>query len=197
VLERRTFRRLGGEEERPADVRVIAATHRDLSAEVNAGRFRADLFYRVAVVVLHVPPLRERREDIPRLVEAFLSELEVPGAEELLASDAVARRLSAHAFRGNVRELRNFVRATVALGEPAPLREGGATADALHAKLVANLDAPFREAKQRVVEEFERRYLEHLLARSGGNVRGAAREAGMNRSYLIELLDRYGLRGAG
>jgi DNA-binding NtrC family response regulator len=190
VLERKSFRRVGGERELPADVRIVAATHRDLHAEVNAGRFRSDLFYRIAVVLLDVPPLRDRQADIPLLIEHFLVDLEAEQARALFDAETL-RRLSSHRWRGNVRELRNFVHATVALGAPPALRDGpGPGGDAF----AAVLDAPFKDAKCRLVEEFERRYLEHLLVRSGGNVRRAARESGMNRSYLIELLDRHGLR---
>ncbi len=189
VLERRTFRRVGGEEELPADVRVLAATHRDLHAEVNAGRFRSDLFYRVAVVVLDMPPLRDRHEDIPLLIEHFLRDLGAEASRGLFTEETM-QRVRAHRWSGNIRELRNFVHATVALGAAPPLRDGPGGEDTF----TALLDEPFRDAKRRVVEKFERRYLEHLLARSAGNVRRAAREADMNRSYLIELLDRYGMR---
>jgi DNA-binding NtrC family response regulator len=190
VLERRSFRRVGGERELIADVRVVAATHRDLHADVNAGRFRGDLFYRIAVVLLEMPALRERPNDIALLVDHFLNDLGATDAKMSFDAETL-KRMSAHRWRGNVRELRNFVHATVALGSPPALRDGpGPGSDAF----AAVLDAPFREAKGRLVEEFERRYLEHLLLRSGGNVRRAARESGMNRSYLIELLDRHGLR---
>jgi DNA-binding NtrC family response regulator len=191
VLERRTFRRVGGEDELVADVRITAATHRDLHADVNAGRFRSDLFYRIAVVVLELPPLRDRREDIAVLVERFLEELDAGAARPLLFADDTMGRMRAHRWRGNVRELRNFVHATVALGAAPPLRDGARSEEDTFTSL---LDEPFRDAKRKVVEKFERRYLEHLLARSRGNVRGAARDADMNRSYLNELLDRYGMR---
>ena len=191
VLERRRFRRLGGKTEIVVDVRVVSATHRDLRAEVNANTFRLDLYYRLAVVVMKVPPLRERAEDVPLLVEHFLRECGHDGPIEALISPAAMKQLMGHHWPGNVRELRNLIEATVAMGETPQLdgvsAGGGATPDALVA-------LPYKEARAQVLADFEGRYLRALLERSRGNVSQAAREARMDRSHLIDLLTRHGLK---
>jgi DNA-binding NtrC family response regulator len=196
VLERGRLKRVGGGEEIPIDVRVVSATHRDLRAEVNAGSFRLDLFYRLAVVLLSVPPLRERTPDIPVLVEHFLRSAGHAGPIEEVFSKSALESLIAYAFPGNVRELKNIVLGRLALGEDSALaptgtsRAGEAGEDAV-ARAVA---LPYREARQLVSDEFEKRYLSHLLERTGGNIRAASREANMNRSYLMELLRKHGFR---
>jgi DNA-binding NtrC family response regulator len=192
VLERRRFLRVGGSQEVAADVRVLAATHRDMYAAVNAGRFRLDLFHRVAVVVLEVPPLRERITDLPLLLDRLVAELGYQGRAADLFDAATMEAMRKHPWPGNVRELRNFVHGTLALGAPPPLRFAGPkeTNDVIGSVL----EDQYKEAKDRIVETFERRYLTRLLERSRGNVREAARIANMNRSYLIELLAKHGFR---
>ena len=191
VLERRRFRRLGGQKDLSVDVRLVTATHRDLRSEVNAGTFRLDLYYRLAVVTIAVPALRERPEDVPVLVEHFLRELGHDGPVEDLISSATMQSLSRHYWPGNARELRNLVEATVAMGEapaldaPAPPVQGDP-----FAPLLGRI---YKDARAELLASFERRYLAALLERCGGNVSRAAREARMDRSYLIELLERHGL----
>lgn len=200
VLERKTIRRLGGSKDIPIDVRVLSATSRDLLKEVNQGRFRLDLFYRLAVVRLDVPPLRARPEDIAPLVERFLT-LEGQGARftELFSPQAL-ERLRTHDWPGNVRELRNIVLGTLALGQTpdfVSVSGGGdpqrPPRDLLNEFRTPEGIAPYREARRELVDEFERRYLTTLLQLTNGNVREAARRAQMNRSYLIELLQKHGL----
>ena len=189
VLERRRFQRLGGSEEISVDVRVIAATHRDLYSEVNEGRFRLDLYYRLAVLRLEIPALRDRRPDIPLLVEHFLDELGVEDRERHFPAERI-EQLMAHHWPGNVRELRNVVEATVAMGRPTtlgPPRPRGAG-------LVVAVEEPYGEARARVLEAFEKRYLTHLLKSAEGNVSEAARRGRMNRSHLFTLLRRHGLK---
>ena len=188
ALERRRFRRVGGRSEVDVDVRVVCATHRDLRSEVNAGRFRLDLYYRVAVVVLAIPPLRERMEDLPVLVERFAREAGYEGAlDELIGPDTMSA-LASHRWPGNVRELRNVVEATLAMGEPPPLHpELGGDDERL-------LELDYKGARAAVLHEFETRYLRRLLERAEGNVSRAAREARMDRTYLIKLLQKHGLR---
>jgi len=190
VLERRRFRRVGGSDDVTVDVRVVAATHRDLRAEVNAGRFRLDLYYRLAVVVLGIPPLRERVEDIPALVDHFLQELGSPtSAAALFGPDGLAA-LAAQPWPGNVRELRNVVESRLVLGplEDAPSGPPTPLVD-------PELALPYKQARAAVTTEFERRYLTHLLARAENNVSRAARMSQMDRSHLIELLHKHRLRG--
>lgn len=204
VLEKREVRRVGSNEPRRVDVRVICATNKRLDEEVNAGRFREDLFYRLSVVVLDLPPLRERPEDIEPLARAFASQLHGDdpdaGLSELADSLPALRR---HAWPGNVRELRNLVdRAFYSPGRPVDLAASlalgrrfpaGAAREALPA---AGIDStrPFKAEKARLVDDFERRYFSELLARNGGNVSRSAREAGIERAYLQRLAKKFGLR---
>jgi DNA-binding NtrC family response regulator len=192
VLERRCFRRVGGNEELQTDARVVAATNRDLRADVNQGAFRLDLYYRLAVVDLHVPPLRERPEDIAVLVEQLLRDEGYEGAVEDVLSEETMEAFRKHHWPGNVRELRNAVRRTLTLGsvpELSPRAAGQDGGDSMEAVL----SLPYRQARRVLTDEFEQRYLRHLLDRTHGNIRAAAREGQMDRSYLIELLKRHGL----
>jgi DNA-binding NtrC family response regulator len=194
VLERRKVRRLGGKTDIPVDVRIVSATHRDLRTEVNESRFRLDLYYRIGVVTLKLPPLRERPEDIPLLIEHFLHESGYAGPVADLVSPEAMAQLRAHTFPGNVRELRNVVEALLAMGElprvEQILPESGA--EDLIAK---TLDFPYKQARDVVLRAFEARYLPSLLQRSGNNVAKASRNAEMDRSHLIDLLRRHGLKG--
>jgi len=192
ALERRRLRRLGGRADLPIDVRVVSATNRDVRADVNSGVFRLDLYYRLAVVTLRLPPLRERSEDIELLVEHFLREAGHDGPIDDLISPPTMRSLATHHWPGNVRELRNMIEATLAMGEPPPL-------DSVQPADPGDPFAPllaqsYRAARVQLLHQFEARYLAALLARCGGNVSRAAREAQMNRSHLIEMLQRHQLR---
>jgi DNA-binding NtrC family response regulator len=193
VLERKTFRRVGGADTVTVDVRVVSATHRDLRAEVNSGAFRLDLFYRLAVVKLTVPALRERAEDVPLLVEHFLKEAGHDGPVEDLISPRAMDALKQHYWPGNVRELRNLVEATLAMGEPPPLDAGGA-APAPSAAMAVLDTRSYKDARASALAEFEKKYLGGLIERSKGNVSEASRLARMDRSHLIELLKKHGLK---
>jgi DNA-binding NtrC family response regulator len=188
VLERRRFRRVGGSQEVELDARVIAATNRDLRAEVNNGRFRHDLYHRLAVVVLRLPPLRERREDILPLVEYFARELGATGPIETVFGAEALARWQRHPWPGNVRELRNAVEAALVVG-PGAYSEHAMPAASAGGGLV-----PYKDARAAVVREFELDYLTRLLAGANGNVSQAARAAKMDRSHLIDLLHRHGLK---
>jgi DNA-binding NtrC family response regulator len=190
VLERRRFRRVGGSQEIEIDARVIAATNRDLRAEVNNNRFRHDLYHRLAVVVLRLPPLRERREDIAPLVEHFARELGASGPlEEVFGADTLLR-WARHPWPGNIRELRNAVESALVVGP------GGFHDHPHEAPRAASGGPllPYKDARASVVREFERDYLARLLADANGNVSQAARAAKMDRSHLIDLLHRHGLK---
>jgi DNA-binding NtrC family response regulator len=189
VLERRSFRRVGGKEDVQVDVRVISATHRDLRAEANQGTFRADLYFRLAVARIHIPPLRERPEDVNALVEHFARE--ITGAPGSPFSDATMEALHSHRWSGNVRELRNVVESALAMGNlnlegvsPAQLQDALRTDDVI----------PYRRARAEAISTFERRYLTHLIEATSGNASAAARTAGMDRPYLLSLLRKHGLR---
>ncbi|MCA2976962.1 MAG: sigma 54-dependent Fis family transcriptional regulator [Myxococcaceae bacterium] len=192
ALERRRFRRVGGSDEVAVDVRVVAATHRDLKAEVNAGAFRLDLYYRLAVVRLEVPPLRQRLDDLELLVGHFLVELGADGSPAALFSADDLAALRAHRWPGNVRELKNLVEATLAMGERPAL--DGAAASPATSPSDPGPELPYRDARARVLDRFEKHYLARLLEVTAGNVSAAARHAKMDRSHLIELLTRHGLK---
>ncbi len=196
TLETREIRRVGDNRTRKVDVRVIAATNRRLEREVNHGRFREDLYFRLSVVTVRVPPLRDRLEDIPILVNVFLKTMMAEERADLF-TDQVLADLARYDWPGNVRELRNYVERAVVLDvvPPASTRGSAPALDAQHAGV--NLDLSFREAKERVVSDFEQVYVGALLAWAEGNVSMAARKAGMDRMYLHRLVQRYGLKAKG
>ncbi len=190
VLERRAFTRVGGSQSISVDVRVLAATHRDLRAEVNAGRFRADLYYRLAVAKILVPPLRERPEDIEPLVAHFIQRL--TGVAELGPLAPALDQLRAHPWSGNVRELRNVVEAALVMGE---LDLGGERTPAASQPTAApGAVMTYRDARAAALAKFETEYLRSLIDRAGGNASEAARVARMDRPYLLTLLRKHGLR---
>ena len=188
VLERRQFSRVGGAQPISVDVRVLAATHRDLRAEVNAGRFRADLYYRLAVAKIMVPPLRERPEDIEPLVAHFVQRL--TGVAELGPLASAMDQLRAHPWSGNVRELRNVVEAALVMGE---LDLGDADRPRQPLAVPGSV-APYRDARAAALTRFEAEYLKTLIERADGNASEAARLARMDRPYLLTLLRKHGLR---
>ncbi|WP_437289551.1 sigma 54-interacting transcriptional regulator [Sorangium sp. So ce406] len=203
ALASREVRRLGEGRVRKVDIRVIAATNRRLEREVNSGRFREDLYYRLSVLTVRVPPLRERKEDILLLVQCFLNELGAIDKMSLFPPEVI-EEMKRHDWPGNVRELRNYVERRVVLGDGAAM---GATAQdersaapaaaaAPAAPAAANIEMPFKEAKDAIIDRFERDYLAALLEWSNGNVSRAARKAGLDRMYLHRLLQRHGLRRA-
>jgi len=187
VLERREVRRLGSADTTNVDVRVIAATNRSLAAEVDAGRFREDLFYRLEVVHVTLPPLRERPDDIAPLARRFAAELGQPTA----LSDRTLRGFETQAWPGNVRELRNAVARAVSLGEPQG--EAGA---APPNPFAVDLAMPLKIAREQIADAFEERYLLAALAQTGGNVTRAAEIAGVSRKFIQRAVKRYGLRGS-
>ena len=200
VIERRQIQPLGSTRSRAIDVRLVAATNRDLRREVNRGSFRADLYFRIAVVTLELPALRERPEDIPLYIEAFLAEHAAAGHPLQLGADTIAE-LSARPWPGNVRELRNALERAAALGEVEPASDlvrpidgiatGAETAD-IHTH--ADPTVPFKTGKAMLVDRFERAYVEALMQRHGGNITQAARSAEIDRVYLLRLLDKFGMR---
>ena len=194
AMETREVRRVGENTTRPIDVRVIAATNRPLATSVNQGTFRSDLYFRLAVVELDLPPLRARREDIPVLAQHFYSR--TAGENESLPDEFVASLMS-RAWPGNVRELRNFIERSACLGFAKP-REAPRPASAtlpLGLEAVVPLDLPFKEARVAWMERFEQVYLSALLRKTGGNITHAAELAGLHRRSLQRLLDGLGLRG--
>jgi two-component system nitrogen regulation response regulator GlnG len=216
VLERKEVRRVGGAKTIEVDVRICAATNRDLGVEVNRGRFREDLYYRLAVARVHVPPLRERKDDLPLLIEHILAT--TPGGETASIAQETIDLMMKHDWPGNVRELRNVIERAVLLAEapdsedslrrapaPAPRSEPSITvtpsqtATSTDATMTVPVDVgiPFKHAKQNVISEFERRYISRLLAQHDGNISAAARAAGIDRMSIHKMLHRLGLANPG
>ncbi len=191
VLEAGTVRRVGEDKHRRVDVRIVAATHRDLEAEVAAGRFRRDLYYRLAVVLVSVPPLRDRLDDLPLLTAHFVKSM---GRGDFELPRSLMARFAAYHWPGNVRELRNLVERSLAGADVDPLpQESQSGARALSAS-DAITDLPFKEAKERLVESFTKEYLVTLLEKCNGNISQMAREAGIARNYVHRLVSKYGLK---
>ncbi len=207
TLEDRSVHRLGGERPVEVDVRIMAATNRDLEEDVHARRFRADLFYRLAVVSLTIPPLRERKEDIPALVTGYLEHFRrtFGSPARSVRADAL-EMLMAYSWPGNVRELINVIERAVLLtqgeeitpldlpeairGEGSPSAGNGRSGlqDPSHL-----FRKPLKEARRALVEGFERDYLVQLLKETGGRIGLAARRAGINERTLYGLMRRHGL----
>jgi transcriptional regulator with GAF, ATPase, and Fis domain len=202
VLEKREIKRVGCNKVRKINVRIISATNRNLANEVNEGRFREDLYYRLSVVHLELPPLRRRREDVPLLVKRFLTDLHGEEAMEQLADfDRTMDVLKRHEWPGNVRELRNLIelafyseRRPVDLSAFLSLGNLRAGRKASEPEMSFVTDKPFKDAKNDLIEEFERTYLNDLLARNKQNISRSAREAGIERAYLQRLIRKYGMR---
>ncbi len=191
VLDKRAVRKVGANAYEPVDVRVVAATNRDLRAEVQKKNFREDLYYRLAVIRLGNPPLRERGSDIPLLIEHFIKMF--ANGRDVKVTDEDMAMLRRHSWPGNVRELRNTMERAVLLSRGDTLN----LADALHeepsASPVIRTDLPFKEAKGQLVESFEREYIEDLMKRHKMNLSAAAREAQIDRKHLRELIRKYDL----
>jgi transcriptional regulator with GAF, ATPase, and Fis domain len=193
VLEARTVRRLGENDPRPVDVRFVSATHRDLRTMVNARAFREDLYFRLAVLPVSIPPLRERITDIALLAEHFLP----PGSRGLL-TPALITELESRPWLGNVRELRNFIDRLTTLGEQealsAPSPSGAANPEPPAVRRLlptAWLSLPLREARERCMSQMEQEYIEALLDAHGHNVTAAAQAAGIDRTHLHRLVRKY------
>jgi DNA-binding NtrC family response regulator len=204
ALEERRIERLGGNESIPVDVRIVSATHRPLEQEIAAGNFRADLFYRLRVVTIDIPPLRERREDIPQLAETFTrATAERYGLPLRQVGQSALRLLVDHDWPGNVRELKNTIERAAIMAEGEELRSEdlpdeitpGRAKDIVDKKaagedgLAVPFTADFREDRR----EFERRYISRCLEHTQGNVTKAAEILGMHRQSLQHKLRQLGL----
>jgi DNA-binding NtrC family response regulator len=213
VLDQRRIQRVGGERPIPVDVRVLAATNRDLEAEVAEKRFRSDLFYRLAVVTLEVPPLRERAEDIPQLVNTYLEQFRIQTGRTATSVDAAAMRaLENYNWPGNVRELINTMERAVLLcsGDQITIKDlssrlsaaatGLAKGPAESVSQAVSLlpeqlwDEELPRAKNQLVSQFERSYLIKLLQATRGRIGEAARRSGVHERSLYTMMKRHGLK---
>jgi DNA-binding NtrC family response regulator len=215
VLERHEIKRLGSTKMVEIDVRVVAATHRDLHAMVRAGTFREDLYYRLAEVVVTLPPLRDRKADMALLVGRILTEYAEPGQKPLSAEASAIEELARRAWPGNVRELRNTLRRAMILAEggvlrvsdltslsslgpsrPVEIRQDRNEAPADPSLPTAELsdDLPIKDARERWVAPMEREYLVRVLKRCGGDLDKAAAEAGVHRKSFERLLRQHGIK---
>ena len=200
AIERRQVKRIGSSISTGVDVRVIAATNRSLKAEVAANRFRSDLYYRLAVIQVRLPPLRERLTDLPYLIDDFLQKAgaaDSPEAEGLKAPEFLAN-VTRYRWPGNVRQLRNYLERCLALADsktpPGADTAPPAKLDVAPTEEAIDVNQPLRMAREACVARFEHRYLEALLAHHGNNVSVAARAAGVDRIHFYRLLWKYGLR---
>ncbi len=193
ALESREYRPVGGRAYQAFDARIVAATHRPLREDMASGTFRKDLYYRLAVVEARVPPLHERRDDIELLVERFLQAQTPPRSIRDLPPGALAM-LRGHDWPGNVRELKNAVTRLLLFPESGAqaFQDGIETVAGATSRLPLHL--PLREAREQVVDAFERAYVVGKLAESGGNVSRAADAMGVSRQFLHRLMGRYDVR---
>jgi transcriptional regulator with GAF, ATPase, and Fis domain len=203
VLESGEFRRVGGNRPQKSEARIVAATKRNLREEVERGKFREDLYFRLAVVPVTMPPLRVRREDVPALVDAFLDAARKrdPRLADIKIGPETRSALAAHDWPGNVRELRNVLDRALyvaAAGGDHDLRIVDLPVAAGAARAVPAFDPTrtYREIRATFETDFERSYVSWLLGRHEGNISAAAREAKMDRKYLYDLARKHGLRGA-
>ena len=199
VLQERKYRRVGGRELLDLDIRVLAATRRDPLQAVEQGIFREDLYYRLNVLPIELPPLRERREDIPLMVEAFMNEYrEEYDAEMNITPDAMIK-IQAYHWPGNVRELRNMITRLCIMAsnnqvevEDLPLNINQFNRTNLNFEWLSNLK--FKDAKEKWLEGFEIKYIESVLERYNGNISEAARNCGVNRKTFQRLMSKHDLR---
>jgi DNA-binding NtrC family response regulator len=199
VLERHEITRLGGQAPLKLDVRVIAATHRDLRQEIEAGRFREDLYFRLAPVRILLPPLRDRADDVPILCQKLLQS--IAGQRPIVLEAAALQHLQAQPWPGNVRELRNVLTRASALAVEDVIKrtdvagEGFGFRGTREERSALDLSGTFGTAKERAIERFESAYLAALMKRCAGNLSLAAREADLARHHLREVLRKRGLYG--
>jgi DNA-binding NtrC family response regulator len=201
VLERQEVVRVGGNVPVKIDVRVVSATHRDLRHEIEASRFREDLYYRLAQVRVQLPPLRDRVEDIPLLCQKLLAGLAGGRDTPILIEQAAVDFLATQPWPGNVRELRNVLARAAALAHEGIIRRGDVAGEGFgfrgtrQEREAMDLSGTFASAKDRAIERFESAYLAALMKRVGGNLSAAAREADVARHHLRDLLKKRGLYG--
>jgi transcriptional regulator with PAS, ATPase and Fis domain len=187
VLENKKIIRVGGRDEIPVDVRILTATHQNLEKLVNENRFRKDLYYRIKNFMLHLPPLRERRKDIPVLIDYFIKKISNRPVE---VSDEAIKLLMDYDYPGNIRELKNIIHHAMILMDGGIIRPLDLPADVTGknkiSELSSLLDLPWKEAKQL----FEKKYIENKLAKAHGNISEVSRLTGIDRSDLHKKIEK-------
>ncbi len=205
ALESREIKPVGSSRYRPINVRIIAAANRDLRLAVNEGTFRPDLFYRLSVVRFHLPPLRDRPEDIEPLARLFMNncwQRLAPGTAPPPLSRETVQRLVSHRWPGNIRELRNFIERVAIMahsGQAAapdldPLSQEESRSEESICDAALYVDQPYKDAKMKWIDRFEVAYVTEILHRNKGNVAAAARQASVDRTYLFRLMRKYGIQ---
>jgi two-component system response regulator GlrR len=179
ALAEREIKPIGSDRYQPIDVRVVAATHRDLARAIGEGRFRADLYYRIAVLRVTVPPLRQRREDLPALAAEFIRQLRPESSPEAVLTPGLLSAFTAYHWPGNVRELRNTIERLLVVGDAG--------------ELTIQTPEVYAAARRRAIDRFERDYVAALLADSGGVIARAAVRAGISRQMFHRLVRRHGV----
>lgn len=200
AIEKREIKRIGSNKVRKVDVRIISATNRNLKNELNTEKFREDLYFRLSVVHIELPPLRKRKEDIPLLTKKFLQEFAgEKGQDAVVNFDKTMEAFKNHEWPGNVRELRNLVEFACYSGR-RPLDLGAflylGRAQPPEAEIAGDVatDQPFKVAKNNLIKRFEASFLKQLLKEENGNISRAARRAGIERAYLQRLIRKHGLK---
>jgi DNA-binding NtrC family response regulator len=198
VLENREVRRVGGNEVQEIDVRVIAATNRDLVKEISTGNFREDLYFRLSVINIQLPPLRQRREDIPHIIRKELGDPEIVTrhGKKIVSAPAMSV-LMQYSWPGNIRELMNVIShvLTFSDGEMIDIAHLPARVQGQQTEqpLPFNEHLSFKDAKEQLLENFEREYIGQVLKRCDGNISRAARESGLHRKSIERLVKKYSL----
>jgi two-component system response regulator GlrR len=191
-LQEREFRPLGSTKSLKVDVRIISATNKDLRKAIQDGTFREDLYYRLNIIPLTLPPLRSRKEDIPTLVNHFLARSAAEfGRRDMSVSPLAMQKLSSYDWPGNIRELENKIQQLVALSETNIILPNHVEFDVMMPDTSLDEISTFKEAKAEVVKRFEVRYIERLLALNGGNVTRSANQAGKHRRAFWELMKKH------
>jgi two-component system, NtrC family, response regulator AtoC len=203
-LEQRTFRRLGGNQDIEVDIRVLAATNKKLAHEVEEGNFRGDLYFRLNVIPIEIPPLRERKEDISSLINTFIEDYNRKFNRKVKGVNLVAERaLVEYRWPGNIRELKNIIERIFILEDPGEIGlehlppeiiTGGGMRNISISPGEDNLTGDFTEDRRKIIEQFEKSYIESILKSNGGNVSRSAESAGMTRSNFQRLMKKYDIR---
>jgi len=193
-LQDHEIRRIGDSKSMVLNVRMISATNKNLEELIKKKEFRDDLYFRLKVLAIHIPPLRERKEDIPFLLSSFLSEINSSRKEQVEIENECVNYLMKYDWPGNVRELKNCIESASALCENNIIRRGDISSIlAVPRDLLSEMNMNFRDSKSHVIEEFEKKYLSGMLEKNNGNIAAAAREAEIDRKNFWQMVQKYNI----